>query len=314
MNLRLVALAAMSVLASACVTAIPTHQPLPPDARSMFGATDVMIPVAQSEIQIAVPASSIAAAGGGGLLLALIDAGVDSNNAATAEEAIKPLRSALVDFDFDEQMRSQVQSALDQSAWLHAGNYKVVKEVTNENLDNALAASSASGVLFVTTSYNLNWSGDTVTIKSNPHLYPKSSELVAMVLEPTDSGPRTSSVNAIYRNMLTYRDRAPGVTDVRETNMEIWEKDSGAAMRLTLASGAAKIAQILSKDLHEPLAPIDEKTTTLSKITIDGLPGYVASTDDNGTLVQFIDGTLMYITKAALAELPRGAPPAQKAK
>ncbi len=223
--------------------------------------------------------------GGGGLLLALIDAGVDSSNAGTAEEAIKPLRNALVDFNFDAQMQGELQAAFSQLDWLNAGNYRVVREVTDANLDEILAASTASAVLFVTMDYNINWSGDAVTVNMRPYLFPKSPELEAMIENPDTSGPKTHSLNALYRNVFTFRDRAPNATDVRETNLVIWEANSGAAMRNSLKHGARKLAELLMTDLHQPLAPIDEKTTTLAKTTVDGVPGYVVKTDDQGTLV-----------------------------
>lgn len=313
MNLKLAALSALAMLASACATVVPVHQPLPADARTQFMATDVVVPVAQSEINILVPPSQVAMYGGGGLLLALIDAGIDSSNASTVEEAVKPLRNALVDFNFDEQMRNELETAFSQSPWLHAGNYKVVKEVTDANLDSILAASKSSGVMFVTTTYNLNWSGDSVTINIMPHLFPKSSELTAMVEKPATSGPKTSSLNALYRNVFSFRDRAPNATDVRDSNLDIWEAENAGAMRTSLKSGASKLAELLTTDLHVPLPPIDEKTTKLPKVVIDGATGYIVKTDDAGSLVQFPAGTQMYITKGALAELPKGSGDVNKA-
>lgn len=304
MKVRFAALAALATLASACATAVPPHAAMPVDARSRLAATDVVLPVKQSEIYIFVAPSQAAMYGGGGLLLALVDAGIDSSNASTAEEAIKPLRNALVDFSFDAQMQSELQSAFNQSEWLNAGNYKVVREVTDANLDSILAASTSSAVLFVTMDYNINWSGDAVTVTMRPHLFPKTPELTAMIEKPVTSGPKTSSLNALYRNVITFRDRAPNATGVRETNLVIWEANNGATMRESLKRGAGKLAELLMADLDQPLPLIDEKTTKLAKIEVDGVTGYVVKADDNGTLVQFAAGTQMYITKAALEALP----------
>jgi len=304
MKLKLAALSALAMLVSACATAIPPHKALPSEARGQFSATDIVLPVRQSEIYIFVAPSQTAMYGGGGLLLALIDAGIDSSNAGTAEEAIKPLRNALVDYSFDTQMQAELQAVFSQSTWLNAGNYQVVREVTNANLDSILAASKSSAVLFVTMDYNVNWSGDIVNVNMTTHLFPKSAELSAMIEKPETSGAKTQSVNALYRNTMTFRDRAPNATGARETNLVIWEADNGARMRESLSGGARVLAELLMADLHQPLPPIDEKTTTLPKIAVDGLQGYIVKTDDRGTLVQFAIGTQMYITKAALASLP----------
>lgn len=309
MNRCLAALAALAsaITLSACVTQIPVHQAMPTEARLGFVTTDVVLPIKQEEIYIFVPASQVAASGGGGLLLALIDAGVNSNNAGTAEEAIIPLRNALVDFDFDQVIQADLKAALSQSEWLHAGNFQIIKENTTEKLDALMGASKASAVMFVATDYSLNWSGDTVSVSIYPHLFPKTTELSALVSAPSKSGPLTSSTNALYRNVLTVRDRAPDASEVRETNLVAWSEQNAAAMRGSLKRAATKLAEMLIADLHAPTAPIDAKTTKLRKIMVDNAVGYVVKDDAEGSLVQFPSGAQTYLTKAAQAALPKAS-------
>jgi hypothetical protein len=311
-------LAALCALASAlalaaCATPVPIHQAMPADARTRLATTDVVVPVKQNEIYIYVPPSQMAMYGGGGLILALLDASVDSNNANTAEEAVGPLRNALVDFNFDQVLQTELKTALAQASWLNASGYQVVKEVSDANFDKILTGSQASAVLFVSANYTLNWSGDSVSVSISPFLFPKTTELAAMVPAPVTSGPKTSSANALYRNVMTFRDRAPNATDEREANLVTWSAQNAAVMRASLQRAATKLAAMLMTDLHEPLPPIDPKTTKLPTIVVDNVTGYIVRTDAEGSLVQFPTGTQMYITTAAQAQLPKKPPARPKA-
>src|SRR5690348_15603505 len=113
---RVGALLAALALA-ACVTPTPTHVALAPAARDSIASTAVVAPVAQSQIYIYVPPTT--AGQSNGLIGALIDAGVDSYRAHTAESGVKPLRDAVVDMSFDQALAGQLKTSLSQVAWLH---------------------------------------------------------------------------------------------------------------------------------------------------------------------------------------------------
>src|ERR1700733_10150584 len=136
-----------TLVLGACQTQIPAHEFMPDAARDKVSSTETVLPIKQSEIYVFVPQSNIAAAGGGGLLLALVDAGVDSVRTSKAEAAGKPLRDALIDYNFDAVPKPGAKTSLSNLAWMHVANVRVVKEVTNDTLDGALAASKADAVL-----------------------------------------------------------------------------------------------------------------------------------------------------------------------
>ena len=107
-TLPVMALAAVTI--TACVTPIPEHVALDPAARASIDSTEVVAPVRQSEIYVFVPAATAGQANG--LIGALIDAGIDAHRAKTAGDSVKPLRVALVDYNFDQKLQGDLQTSL----------------------------------------------------------------------------------------------------------------------------------------------------------------------------------------------------------
>src|SRR5580692_1676538 len=92
----------LPVLFLGACAGIPPHEALPDAARDKISSTEVVLPIKQREIYVFVPNSTAGAASGGGLIGALVDAGINDIRTSKAEAAVKPLRDALVDFDFDK--------------------------------------------------------------------------------------------------------------------------------------------------------------------------------------------------------------------
>jgi hypothetical protein len=93
-----------------CAPAV--HIPLKPEARTALRAARIHAAVGQEEIVPTVEKSNVAAAGGGGLLLALIDAGIESNRMSTANKLIEPIRKEIADFDFRGQFFDGVRATV----------------------------------------------------------------------------------------------------------------------------------------------------------------------------------------------------------
>jgi hypothetical protein len=199
------------------VTPIPAYGPLPEAAKDKIASTDVVLPIKQSEIYVFVPDSRIAAAGGGGLLLALVDAGVNSVRTSKAEAAVKPLRDAIVDFNFDDALQSDLRADFAGTPWLHTGSYRVMKDASPAGLDSAIDMSNASAVLLATTDYHLSNDADVLTVTMAVGLYPKADALLA--LHPSKGSPKSSLANTLYHNTLTFETTQPGGQDNRDQNI-----------------------------------------------------------------------------------------------
>lgn len=321
MRFRIAALAAImpAFLLGACASSGPLNRSVPLAARDKIAATDVIMPIGQNEIVIAIPISTAGTTGAasfgmlGALVGSLVDAGVDASNAAAAETSVKPLRNVMVDFSFDDTLNADVQSRITQANWIKPGGYRIVKEVTPQNLERVLKESKASTLLFTSASYNLNFNADRLSITMVSRLLPNTPELQALLPEKFDpKASQITSQNELYRNTFIFETAVAGATTNRDINIGLWSANNGAAMRDALKLGSSKLTEMLVSDLMaEPSAPIDPKTTTLK--AYKGLAGvYVMAKDDVGTQLLQQSGYQSYVTDIAQAALV--SPPSEKAK
>jgi hypothetical protein len=239
---------ALTLTLGACVTPTPTHVALAPAAQDNIASTEMVAPIAQSEIYIYVPPTT--AGQGQGLIGALIDAGVDSYRAGTAESGVKPLRDAAVDMDFDRDLASQLKASLSQIAWLHLDGVRVMKEVAPKKIDGAITGSKDGAVLIAIADYHLSNDGRQLLITVNLDLYPNSAALTPF--KPAKGRPDVPSdpSNSLYRNTFTYECDLPGPPVKREINMPAWAADNAAAFRAAMKLGVAKLGEMIAMDLQ----------------------------------------------------------------
>jgi hypothetical protein len=298
MRLRnILVISTVPVLLSACA-AVPSHELLPMAARDKLTATEVAVPIPQSEIYVFVPQSQLATYGGGGLILALIDAGVDSVRTSKAEDAVKPLRDAMVDYDFDGSFQSDLKTSLSQVSFLHPDSVHVVKAVNYDAFDGVIAASKDSAVLFTTTDYHLSNDADMLDVTVRADLIGNSADLRA--LKPWTAKHPSEPANALYRNTFTYEVHLIGAGSDRPTNIAMLSADHGAALRKELQTGESKIAGLIAADIQrtesDP-APTGPEMTITNTQGIN-MVGNAVSHDSDGALVIFKDGTEMFIGHA----------------
>jgi hypothetical protein len=268
---------------SACVTVPPAHVALESKTRDSIQSVDVVAPVRQSEIYVFVPATNPAMAGGG-LLGALIAVGVDNVRTSNAEGAVKTLRDAVVDYDFDGQLRDDLKASMSQVQWLHVDKVKVIKEVSVADEDAVITNSTASAVLMADADYHLSTDGGTLYVVINANLFPNTAALTPSQ-SVSDGKPvaKSSLTNALYRNAFMFVVRAPGATDNRGHNMEVWSANHGALLRASMTQGAAKLAELMAADIQQvPAASADPaKGDTVFSNAADGF----ATRHADGTIV-----------------------------
>jgi hypothetical protein len=286
-----------ALLLGACQTQIPAHEFMPNAARDKVSSTETVLPIKQSEIYVFVPQSNVAAAGGGGLLLALIDAGVDSVRTSKAETAVKPLRDALIDYSFDQSLQNSLKVSLAQDTWLHAGDGHVVREVTAANLDSVLAGSKSDAVLFTTTDYQLSNDADQLTVTMIASLFPNSDALRA-IKPAKDAKTKTALNNTLYHNRLVFQAYAPVLGVDRDHAITAWSANHGQAMRAVLDEAASKLASMLAADLNRPEGDVD--TGTGAEVKTNNVTGHVITKDADGGVVRYGDGTLAYMPNSML--------------
>ena len=321
MSLRLAALAAIApaFLLGACASQGPLNRSVPLAARDKIAATDVVMPIGQNEMVIAIPISTAGTSGAasfgliGALVGSMVDAGIDSANASAAEASVKPLRNVLVDFSFDDTLNADLQARITQANWVKPAGFRIVKEVTPQNLEKVLKESKASTLLFTSASYNLNFNADELSISMGARLLPNTPELQALLPEKFDpKASQITSANELYRNVFTFTTAVPGATNNRDANIALWSANNGAPMRDALKLGSAKLTEMLVADIiAEPGEPLDPKTTTLKPYKGEIYGGYIMAKDDVGTHVLQESGYEFYVTDVSLTPLVN---PPEKAK
>jgi len=269
---------------SACVSLPPAHVALDVKARDNVQSTDVIAPVRQGEIYVFVPQTSSA---GQGLLGAVIAAGVDGVRTSNAEGAVRPLRDAVVDFDFDGLLRQDLKASMSQVQWLHVGDVRVIKEVATASMDGAIAGSKASAVLMANADYHLSTDGGTLYITIAARLFPNSPALTPIKPADAESKPRSDFSNAIYRNVFMFQARIPGATDTRRLNMDIWAANHGELLRATMTKGLSKLTGLIATDIQEAPVAATEPAKT-DTVLADG---------PDGVLTRHANGTLAFATK-----------------
>ncbi len=282
---------ALAATLYAC-SSIPAHQSLDASAHANITATDVIAPISESEIYVFVPNSNAGAVSGGGLLGVLIDVTIDNIRTGKAEKAVKPLRDSLVGFDFDAATRGALNAHLAQVTWMHAGNARVLKEVTNDRLDAALTESTASATLFTIVDYHLSNDSDDLLVTVHAFMFPNSDALKALVNKPSSSKVKSALANAIYRNVIVYETRLDDATSDRDHNIALWSARNGAAAREALTEGLDKVSGILASDISGGQPAINA-----TEIWLDGQKGTLIASDPGGSLIRRDDGTLLYATR-----------------
>jgi len=277
---------------TACATPAP-HLPISAQIRAATPSTEVVAPIAQSEIYVEVPQAQGGASYG--LIGALVDVGVDAVRTSNAEAAVKPLRDAAIDYSFDDVLRGELQKSLSNVAWLHLDRVRVVKDVSNDAMSKNITGSPDGAIVTVGVNYHLSNNADTVYVIVNLAMFGNSEALKPF--RPTDAKTDKASdlSNAIYRNSYMFMARAPAASGDRKLNMASWSANNGAPFRMAMSLGAAKLSQVMAADLQgleEPTAPPQPGAETVA--SNDGL---VIMKDADGSLLRHSDGSLVYTAK-----------------
>lgn len=301
--------------------------------RAAVKSTDVIASVRQADLYAQINQSNIAAAAGGGLLLALIDAGVNSSRANDAEGEVRPLRDALIGFDFDATLKQDLERELASVGWLAASGVTVNKDVTDARHDAILKQSAAGGVLFVATDYSLSPNFSKLKVSAMVSLFPRGDEFHAAAgkvgVRPAQKkgSVRTRLQHAAYYNTLAVETALPQagaeMAPDRDANRDAWGANQGEKLRSALTRSTQLLAQTLAKDLEYVVPPKD--AAPQGELHQEGIfRGRVWQQGPEGKLVRFNDGTLKYYAvidvptpataaTAAAAPAAPGAPAAEPA-
>jgi len=283
----------LACLLSACVTPTPVHVALAPKAEENFPPTEVVAPIAQSEIYVYVPPTTAGA--GQGLIGALLDASVDAYRAGTAEKDVKALRDTVVDLNFDADLTAQLKTSLSQIAWLHVDGVRVMKEVATKKIDGAITGSKDGAVLIAVADYQLSNDGQQLIITVHADLYPNGAALAAFRPAKGRADTPSDPSNSIYRNSFTFISTLPGPLTKRDANMAAWTAFNGAAFRTAMKVGVAKLGEMIAMDLQD--SQPNPAASPAASPAAGPAAGAVLVQDSEGDLSRQFDGSLVYVAK-----------------
>lgn len=298
--------AILAVLSFAAACAPSQHRPLDAAKREAASSSQVIAVIPQPEINAEiVVADSSGAVAQYGLLGALIgsaiDAGVNSSRAEDAEKSVAPLRDVLLGYDFDTQLKQELERALPAVQWLSPQGVSVSKDAKNEARSAELSKTGAANVMYFIASYSVSPDFSTLNVKADVTLLPKQkpySELSEGEKKKRrqQNGPLDLR-NALYHNLLEVNGPlVPKGAGIAE-NQPRWA--DGALIKRALQFQAAELARLVTLDLPYVAPAKDAKPT--GELYGEG-PGRVVEKTGPVTVVRMPDGSLKSIV--TLAELP----------
>ena len=236
-------------LMAGCATTQPTYIPLPSEAPKAINSSNVVILSTQHEITAEVDKSQVATAMGGGLIPALIDVVIERSRSKSAEEVIRPVREALIDYDIGAELRNSSGKRLSAIPWLKVQKIEILSVARADLVTNLLASGSEDVLVIINPSYTLT--SDFSALKTNAVLevYPRSSNLKKF--EKPDGGQSDRPL-PIYKNQASHMYSLPSnPTDMTAASQE-WAKNNGAWVREGLKQGVQAISDILLNGLNNP--------------------------------------------------------------
>jgi len=255
----------------------PTNHVLAPDARVVDGGREVQISSAQAEIQTNINTSNVARATGGGALMALIDAGVEQHRATVAEAAIRPLRDALIGYDFDARVQEATKNTLTSLDWFGATEYGFAQEVTMVTRQHKLDATARNQIVFVDYAYavSLDFNAIEVSVRF-------------LLVDKPMPGQKAKSVTRVsdlayqqwHEVLVPLRD----ASDDKDANTRRWAADGGALAKLALESGLAQLQTMIKRGLTQ--SPDDARRNTKgAKVVAGGYAGLLIEKSDAYTML-----------------------------
>jgi hypothetical protein len=204
----------------------------------------------------AAAAGAVAGIPGLGLLLAAAagavggatDAGVNAARAKTAEQEVQPLRAALLDYNFDEQLKAAVNDKLQTLSWLKAQPAEVVKDPKTK-----VEASTNAPQLFLVTSYAVAADFSALNVRVTAQEFPLQPAAPEGKKKPNTKSQQPK-LQPIYKNTIGFTAKLPSLTSANDKQrIEVWQSADTATqatrIRSILDRAADEIAIALAFDM-----------------------------------------------------------------
>lgn len=241
-----VAFAAGVLLINLFGCATVNEVPMQPEAKKLIKSSNVVVGINQQEIYAEINRSNTSAAMGGGLLFALIDSAVDSSRTGDAEEMIKPIRNALIDYDFPNNFSSAMEKELKGLDWFRLRKLSVDPNLDPAREEKLRSSGKDSIVMFANTRYYLSADFSSLNIVTNVRIYPKTTELLD-VAKKIDGNNQEAPL--LYKHTIMTMQPLKNAAGTPEERVTAWTMKQ-SHIRDALNRGIAQISRDLVADLE----------------------------------------------------------------
>ncbi len=238
-----------------CATQEPAFIPLSKDLSQRINSSNAVIVASQKEIVADVDKSQVAAVMGGGLIPALIDVAIEKSRASSAEELIRPIRDALVEFDMGKDLREALGTRLDSIAWLHLVKWDTTYDNRADHIPTQLAANKEDVLVLITPGYALSSDFQSLRVESEVKVIPRAASLRVV----GGAKGNNEKVEPLYKVKVSHlAPLAVGGTD-KEGAAKEWSKDGGVRIKEYMKQGVSSIADKIVESLtHPERAPLEK--------------------------------------------------------
>lgn len=208
---------------------------------------------------------------GGGLLGALIEVAIESAKTKNRQEAIAPLRDALLDYQYEAKLFEAIKTHLPTSMVKADAQFKVVRN--NEEWRAHLQSVLPANVFLVSTRYAFEQDFDIayvsagVTLQKFSTMPPDEKQLKQMsykqrkAIEPTLLHEGSYSSQHVTRSLFVNLKKTPGMARY-EQNAASWRQNGAEPVRIAFAAALNEIASLIQRDGERSLPPPPKKKGT----------------------------------------------------
>jgi hypothetical protein len=258
----------------------PVRVPISSDSRTQLGEVKGIVGLQQQEIGTEINASNVAAVTGGfgaigALTGAIIDSSIDDSRAKKAEDTVKPVRDALINYQPGDVLAADLQKTLAAVPGVNPSHTDVRQVIDPKTTIDWITSSGGTSVLLVKLSYNLSPNFDSIIVKAQVSLHAGGGRLAKIAQSPSDDLPPL-----VYYGVLSSTHTLPGLVDALTPDRlaTLWSADAGRPAQAALTAGLQELADMIAYDLTAPSPPAGKRYDTPDgveerPIPVYGIPG-----------------------------------------
>ncbi|OQW33496.1 MAG: hypothetical protein A4E19_03640 [Nitrospira sp. SG-bin1] len=202
----------------------------------------------QKEIVADIEKSQVAMYTGGGLIPALIDVAVENSRANSAEDAVRPIRDALLDYEIGTELHKALGTRLEAVPWLHVKKIEVVHDNRPKQVTSLLAASSEDALLLLIPTYALTSDFSTLKFDTEVRVVPRAAHLL-----PSEVGDDAEKRMApLYKTKISHHVPLTVQGNSKTDVANAWASDGGKRIKEALQQSISRTADQIIEALSHP--------------------------------------------------------------